>query len=90
MLSVSVSENKNSSLELLYYMQYGKWLNFKIIRGFVGQFTPFTWHSIQEMAKIIEAFENPSWIGQLRERWKEIKLLLYTKSNGSGGSFLSP
>lgn len=24
---------------------------------------------------IIEAFENPSWIGQLRERWKKIKKL---------------
>ena len=31
------------------------------------------WHSITEIVKIIEAFENPSWIGQLRERWKEIK-----------------
>jgi len=27
------------------------------------------------MVKIIEAFENPNWIGQLKERWKEIKKL---------------
>ncbi len=36
---------------------------------------PSPWHSIPEIVKIIEAFENPTWIGQLRERWKEIKKL---------------
>ena len=25
--------------------------------------------------KIVEAFENEVWVGQLRERWKEIKCL---------------